>query len=101
MKRKQAQPAEVVLEVRLQPRASRNEILGYQDGYLRIRVTAPPKDGEANQLLRKVLAEALGVPVSGVEILSGQKARRKRVRVTNALPAGLEELKTLQKRPEP
>jgi len=93
MKKNQAQPPDAVLEVWLQPRASRNQIVGFQDGYLRVRVTAPPRDGEANELLRKVLAGALRVPVSRVEILSGQKARRKRVRVTNALPAALEELK--------
>jgi uncharacterized protein len=76
----------------LQPRSSRNEIVGFQDGVLRIRVTAPPKEGEANHMLRKILADTLRIPISGVEIVAGQTARRKRVRVMNVTPENLEAL---------
>jgi uncharacterized protein (TIGR00251 family) len=68
----------------VQPRASRNEILGYQNDLLRLRVTAPPIDGEANQLVRIILAEALGIPPSRVEIIKGGKGRRKKVRILGA-----------------
>jgi hypothetical protein len=68
----------------VQPRASRNEILGYQNDLLRLRVTAPPVDGEANQLVRKILAEALGIPPSRVEIIKGGRGRRKKVRILGA-----------------
>ena len=70
-----------ILSLWVQPRASRNEILGYREDWLRVRVTAAPTEGEANRLCREVLAEALGIPPSRVEILSGHRARRKRVRV--------------------
>jgi uncharacterized protein len=72
---------EKILSLWVQPRASRNEILGYRNDWLRVRVTAAPTEGEANRLCREVLAEALGIPPSRVEILSGHRARRKRVRV--------------------
>ena len=83
---------ERILEVWVQPRASRNEILGYRDQVLRLRVTAPPAEGEANQLVKRVLAEALGVAPSKVEILKGEKGRRKRVRVTEVPECNLERL---------
>ena len=83
---------EKILEVWVQPRASRNEILGYRDQVLRLRVTAPPAEGEANQLVKRVLAEALGVAPSKVEILKGEKGRRKKVRVTEVPQGKLERL---------
>ena len=83
---------ERILEVWVQPRASRNEILGYRDHVVRLRVTAPPVEGEANHLVQRVLAEALGVPPSRVEILKGEKGRRKRVRVTEVPLSNLERL---------
>ena len=81
MKKEDQSLVERVVNLRVQPRASRNEILGYRDGFLRLRVTAAPVEGEANRICRKVLAESLGVSVSRVEILDGQKSRRKRVRI--------------------
>lgn len=72
---------EKILDLWVQPQASRNEILGYRNELLRVRVTATPTEGEANRLCREVLAEALRIPPSRVEILSGHRARRKRVRV--------------------
>ena len=86
MKKNSNRGLERILDVWVQPRASRNEIVGYQDGSLRIRVTAPPNAGQANRLCREVLAEALGIPPSRVEILSGHKARRKRVRLSDVDP---------------
>ena len=81
MKKGSNEDPEKILSLWVQPRASRNEILGYRNDWLRVRVTAAPTEGEANRLCREVLAEALGIPPSRVEILSGQRARRKRVRV--------------------
>jgi uncharacterized protein (TIGR00251 family) len=81
MKKKGNRVAEKILDLWVQPRASRNEILGYRDELLRVRVTAAPTEGEANRLCREVLAEALEIPPSRVEILSGHRGRRKRVRV--------------------
>jgi uncharacterized protein (TIGR00251 family) len=67
--------------VRVQPRASRDEIVGeYQDG-LKIRLTAPPVDDRANQALRLLLASRLKVPLAAVRIASGERSRTKRVEV--------------------
>jgi uncharacterized protein (TIGR00251 family) len=76
----------------VQPRASRNEILGYKNDLLCLRVTAPPVDGEANQLVRQILAEALGIPPSRVEIIKGERGRRKKVRILGATPDQLANL---------
>ncbi len=92
MKREEPQTEAQILDVWVQPRSSRNEIVGFRGDYLRIRVTAPPSEGEANLALRIVLAEALGISRSQVEILSGHKARRKRVRVYGVPPANLGQL---------
>jgi uncharacterized protein (TIGR00251 family) len=78
--------------VRVQPRASRDEIVGeYQDG-LKIRLTAPPVDDHANEALRKLLASRLKVPLAAVRIASGERSRTKRVEihgVTAAMIRGL------------
>jgi uncharacterized protein (TIGR00251 family) len=84
MKKETPPGEEKIVEVWVQPRASANEILGYREGYLRIRVTAAPAEGAANRLCREVLAKALGVSTSRVEILSGHKARRKRISIKGA-----------------
>ena len=86
MKKDHPAAMEKILDVWVQPNASRSEILGFRDGRLRIRVAAPPREGKANQLLREILSGALGVAPSQVEVLSGHKDRRKRVRVIGVLP---------------
>ncbi len=70
-------PGGLVVHVRVQPRASRNEITGIQDGRLRLRITAPPVEGAANEACRKLLAEVLGLPRSAIRLIAGQKAREK------------------------
>ncbi len=71
-----------VIAVRIQPRASKNGISRMEDGSLKIRLTAPPVDGAANEALVKFLAETLCVAKSQVEIVSGQTSREKRIRIT-------------------
>lgn len=70
------------LAVRVQPRASRNEVLGWREGMLAIRLTAPPVEGAANRACRDFLADALGVRKAEVELISGDKSREKRFRIT-------------------
>ncbi|NQW20549.1 MAG: DUF167 domain-containing protein [Chloroflexi bacterium] len=66
------------IAVRLQPRASRDEILGWrEDGVLRARVKAPPVDGAANNALVQIVAKALGVPRNKVMLVSGVTTRNK------------------------
>lgn len=69
------------LAVRLQPRASRDEIVGEREGRVVIRVTAPPVDGRANEALCRLIAKAAGVAPSKVAVIKGQTAREKVVRV--------------------
>jgi uncharacterized protein (TIGR00251 family) len=71
-----------VFHVRVQPRGRRNEIAGLHGGALKMRVTAPPVEGKANQAVQELLAKQLGVSPSSVEILTGHTSRQKRVRVT-------------------
>jgi len=73
--------SEVSLRVRVTPRSSRDEIVGWQEGVLRVRVQAPPVGGRANEALVRLLAEALGVARSAVEVVRGQRGRGKTVRV--------------------
>ena len=74
----------VSLRVYLQPKASREGILGEADGVLKLRVTAPPVDGRANAACLRLLAKALGLHQSRLQIVSGQHARLKMVRIKNA-----------------
>lgn len=67
--------------VRVQPRSSRDEIVGEHQEGLKIRLTAPPVDDRANEALRKLLASRLKVPLSAVRIVSGEHSRTKRVEI--------------------
>ena len=70
-----------MLELLVQPRASRTRVAGEHDGRLKIQLAAPPVDGEANAALVAFLADALGVRRGDVALLAGEAGRRKRVRV--------------------
>ena len=70
------------LSVRIQPRASKNGIVTMEGGGLKIRLTAPPVDGAANEALVKFLSVALSIPKSHIEIVSGHTSRDKIVRIS-------------------
>lgn len=72
---------DLVLEVRVQPRASRSEFAGLHGDRVRVRLQAPPVDGRANAALVEFLAEACGVPRARVTIEHGLAGRDKRVRI--------------------
>ncbi len=74
----------ITFEVRVAPRASRNRVVGLQDGALKVALTAPPVDGAANEALRKLLAKTFGVSKSSVEIVRGERGRTKLLRVQGA-----------------
>ena len=83
-------------KVRVRPRASRNQVEGYQAGTVSVRVTTPPQDGKANAALVSLLAETLGVAKSRVRILHGHSSRDKLVSVESlALEELRERLKSL------
>lgn len=72
----------VILNIHVQPRASKNQVCGLQGEALKIRLTSPPVDGAANKLCREFLADLFGVAKSYVEIISGETSRHKRVRIS-------------------
>jgi uncharacterized protein (TIGR00251 family) len=73
----------VTIKVRVQPRASRTEIIGEHAGGIKMRVAAPPVDGKANEECRRYLAKLLKVGATSVEIISGDSSRDKVIRVSN------------------
>jgi uncharacterized protein len=74
-------PDGTLLSVRVQPRASRDEIVGWKGDTLRVRVSAPPVEGEANMAIRRLVARTLGVAPASVELVRGDRSRDKVVRV--------------------
>lgn len=80
----QEAPDGLVLSVRVQPRASRSRCDGVVAGRLRLRLEAPPVEGAANAACVAFLAESLGVPKRAVALLSGDKAREKRLKVSGS-----------------
>ena len=78
-----------MLRVRVQPRASREAILGWRDHLLRLAVTAPPVEGEANQAVRRLVARALGIAPSAVTVVGGERSRDKLIRVDGLRGADL------------
>jgi uncharacterized protein (TIGR00251 family) len=71
----------VVFAVRVQPRASRDEISGVIEGAMKVRLQAPALEDRANQSLCEYLAQLLKTPKSAVRILSGDRSRIKRISV--------------------
>ena len=78
---------DLLLQVRVQPRASRDEIVGIQGSELKIRITASPVDGKGNDHLVRFLADTFQVPRSAVSLENGKTARSKRLRIRQ--PAAL------------
>lgn len=71
----------VILQIRVQPRASRDEIAGEMNGALKIRLQAPAVEDRANEALVEFLARLLKTPKSAVRILSGERSRSKRLEI--------------------
>lgn len=72
---------EVFFKVRVQPRAAKNQVVGLYEDALKLRLTAPPVDGEANEACRAFIAGLLSVPRSQVDIVSGHTGRNKTIKV--------------------
>jgi uncharacterized protein len=63
--------------VKVIPRSSMNKIEKISEGEYKVKLTAPPVDGQANEMLIKILAEYFGVPKNSVEIVGGKSAKTK------------------------
>ena len=72
-------PGSIVIEVHIQPGAKKSEIVGVVAGALKIKIQSPPVDGAANKKLIEFLAGLLEIKKSGVEILNGEKSRKKKI----------------------
>ena len=77
------QDDKLILRIKVQPRASKDEIAEILGNSLKIRITAPPVDGKANQHLLDYLAKLFKVTKSKVILLSGETGREKRVSIDN------------------
>lgn len=86
----EARAGAVRLTVRAQPRASRSEIVGEHDGALKVRVAAPPVEGEANRELLRFLAKTLGLPPSSLRVAAGESGRTKVVEIEGLSVADVE-----------
>jgi len=78
----------VTVEVRVQPRASRLSFEGLEGDVLRVRLTAPPADGEANAQLLKILSKTFGVSKGNLRIIKGETSRNKVVEIRGPVPEG-------------
>lgn len=70
-----------VIAVKVVPRAAKDEIVGWLDQALKVRVAAPPQDGRANRALEQLLAAALGLKKSAVVVAAGRSSALKRVAI--------------------
>ena len=78
------------MSVKVIPRAARDQIVGWRDGALRIRIAAPPEDGRANASLVALLAATLGLRKSAVRVAAGHGSARKRIEIGGIERAELE-----------
>ena len=69
------------IKVKLLPRSSRTEIIGRENKLLKVKVTSPPVDGEANNALIQLLAKSLGISKGRVEIIGGKSSKLKTIRI--------------------
>jgi uncharacterized protein (TIGR00251 family) len=85
---------DTIVKIYLQPKASKNEIVGsYRDG-IKVKVTAPPVEGKANDALIRFLAKELRLSPSSIEIIKGHHSGEKTLRISGTLDQEL--MKKLQ-----
>ena len=77
---------ETILSVRVQPRASKNDVAGWMGESVKIRLTTPPVEGAANAACLAFLSRILDVPVSQLTLLTGQRSRTKLIRILGLSP---------------
>ncbi|HEU4729677.1 MAG TPA: DUF167 domain-containing protein [Kofleriaceae bacterium] len=82
----------ITVDILVQPRASRAKIGPMHDGRLKIAVTAPPVDGEANAAVIELIARRLGIPRGDVVVIAGASSRRKTLQIANVTARQIEEL---------
>ena len=88
----ESKPGRIVFAVRVQPRASKDEIAGEMEGALKVRLCAPALENRANEALIAFLAGLLKTPKSAVRILAGERSRVKRIEVVGVTRNQIEDL---------
>ena len=83
----------------MQPRASKNELVGLHDGCLKLRITAPPVEGAANEAVVRLVAESLGIPRRQVRLVTGSTGRRKILEIDGVTEAQLAALAAVKPQP--
>jgi len=74
----------VIVNVLVQPRASKNELVGIHGDCLKIKVTAPPVENQANKKICEYLSRLIGISKRKIEVIKGQKMRVKKVRISDS-----------------
>ena len=72
----------VNIQVQIQPKSSRNQIVGFHDGRLKIKIAAPPVDGKANESLIEFLAKTFKISKSNIKILKGHTSKLKTIKLS-------------------
>jgi len=85
-------PGGVTIDLWVQPRASRNEIVGLQGDELKVKLTSPPVEGAANKLCCEFFAKTIGVAKGSVRLVGGEKSRHKRLQVEGVGLADVEKI---------
>ena len=85
-------PDGALVDIRVIPRASKSAIAGTRDDAILVRLNAPPVDGAANAELVRLLAAVLRVPQRNIHIVSGERSRGKRVRISGRTAADVERI---------
>lgn len=92
----QWQGEDLILHCHFQPKASSDDLVGAHGDHLKIRITAPPVDGKANEHIIKWFSKLFKVPKNQISILKGELGRQKTIRITS--PSRLpDELSAIQK----
>jgi uncharacterized protein (TIGR00251 family) len=85
-------PEGIILNIRAQPGARKDEIIGLFADSIKIRVTAPPERGKANEAIIELLADKLGLKKSAIKVISGETSRDKKVLVQGVSQSELKAL---------
>ncbi|NLD35575.1 MAG: YggU family protein [Desulfatiglans sp.] len=81
MKKKEPDRTYTDIAAKILPKSSRNEIMGLEEGIVKIKVTAPPVEGMANKAVIELISKELKIPKKDIEIVSGDKSKNKRIRI--------------------
>ncbi len=86
----QGKEGQLILSIYVQPKASKNKVVGLHGEELKIAITAPPVDGKANKAVLIFLAKFLGLPKGSIILKSGQQSRHKKFFVRGILASDIQ-----------